>query len=193
MGLDSANDYIRNEVLNKEQDNEDLLRVTEMMKSIGLTPIISNIVGLPHETPEMFQDTIELNRRIHTDKVVFSPACGACPKIWVFTPWPGSDLYRMCESNGWIDGGLDGRKVYRETALKMPGFSPEEIERQFRNFRYNVYKDNFPIRANLFRIYDSRWFQAAFEHTPMGVIGQVRQTVLDVMGGISRLARDSNP
>ncbi len=184
LGLDSGNDYIRNDVLNKEQDNTALMAVCEYMKSIGLIPMISNIVGLPHETPQMFRDTVELNKRIHADQVVFSPTCGACPKIWVFTPWPGSDLYRMCEAAGWIEHGPGRRKVYRETTLRMPGFSPQQIEREFRTFRYQVYKDNFPVRARLFRVYDSRWFQALFERVPTVAIGRVRQTVLDVMHGV---------
>ncbi len=184
LGLDSGNDTIRNEVLRKEQSNEDLFRVVDMMERIGLIPMISNIVGLPHETPEMFRDTIEINKRIHANRVVFSPTCGACPKIWVFTPWPGSELYRMCEENGWIEEQRGQRKVYRETVLRMPGFSPEEIDREFRNFRYNVYKDNHPVRARLFRIYDSRWFQDAFERTPMAAIGHVRQSILDAMNSI---------
>jgi len=186
LGLDSANDHIRNEVLNKEQENEDLIRVTDYMKSVGLIPMISNIVGLPHETPDAFRDTVELNKRIHADQVVFSPTCGACPKIWVFTPWPGSDLHRMCEQEGWLEGADEDAKVYRETCLQMPGFSPEEIDREFRTFRYQVYRDNFPVRANLYRIYDSRWFQTLFERTPMAAIGRVRQTVLDVMNGVGR-------
>jgi anaerobic magnesium-protoporphyrin IX monomethyl ester cyclase len=181
LGLDSGNDYVRNEVLNKEQSNEDLFRVTDYMKAIGIRPMISNIVGLPHETPEMFRDTVEINKRIHQDMVVFSPTCGACPKIWVFTPWPGSDLYRLCEEQGWIKDQPGTKKVYRETVLEMPQFDRGEIEKQFRTFRYQVYKDNFPVQALFFLIYDSRPVQALFERIPLGVIGAVRDTVLRTM------------
>ncbi|MDP6018785.1 MAG: redox-regulated ATPase YchF, partial [Candidatus Latescibacteria bacterium] len=41
--------------------------------------------------------------RIHSDMVVFSPTCGACPKIWVFTPWPGSELHHLCQEQGWLE------------------------------------------------------------------------------------------
>lgn len=181
LGLDSGNDFIRNEVLNKEQSNEDLFRVTDYMKSIGIRPMISNIVGLPHETPEMFEDTLAINRRIHRDMVVFSPTCGACPKIWVFTPWPGSDLYGVCDAQGWIQAGPGTRKVYRESVLEMPGFSRREIERRFRTFRYQVYKENFPVQALLFLVYDSAAFQAFFERIPLGVIGGVREGILTAM------------
>ena len=181
LGLDSGNDFIRNEVLNKEQSNEDLFRVTDYMKSIGIRPMISNIVGLPHETPEMFEDTLAINRRIHQDMVVFSPTCGACPKIWVFTPWPGSDLYGLCDAQGWIQAAPGTRKVYRESVLEMPGFSRREIESRFRTFRYQVYKESFPIQAMLFLVYDSAPFQALFERIPLGLIGGVRDGILTAM------------
>ncbi len=185
IGLDSGNDFIRNEVLHKEQDNEDLFRVADRMKALGITPMLSNIVGLPHETPEMFADTIEINRRIHSDMVVFSPTCGACPKIWVFTPWPGSELHHLCQEQGWLEPEPGARKVYRESALRMPGFPPEEIDRQFRRFRYNVYRPNFPLHALLYLIYDSRAFQSLFERIPLGLIGAVRASVLRVIKGVT--------
>jgi len=181
LGLDSGNDFIRNQVLNKEQSNDDLFFVVDILKSAGIRPMISNIVGLPFETPEMFRDTVEINRKIHSDMVVFSPTCGACPKIWVFTPWPGSDLYRLCESEGWIREPPGTRKVYRESVLEMPGFPRSEIDRQFRTFRYQVYKDSFPLHALLFLVYDSRAFQEFFERIPLGFIGAVREATLTVM------------
>jgi len=181
IGLDSGSDFIRNEVLHKEQENENLLPICEKMKALGITPMISNIVGLPYETPEMFKDTIAVNKLIHRDMVVFSPTCGACPKIWVFTPWPGSELYNLCEREGWLEEKAGVRKVYRESTLRMPTFPAAEIDRQYRRFRYNVYKDSFPLHALLYLIYDSSTFQSVFERIPMGLIGGVRQSVLTVM------------
>jgi len=178
LGLDSGNDYIRNKVLNKEQLNEDLFRVTDRMREKGIVPMVSNIVGLPFETPEMFQDTVEINKRLHKDRVVFSPSCGACPKIWVFTPWPGSDLYKLCKREGWLKEEPTSARVYRDSILEMPGFPRKEIDRQFRSFRYHVYKDHHPFHALLFLVYDSRPVQAVFEKIPMGAMGAVRETFL---------------
>lgn len=186
IGLDSGNDFIRNEVLNKEQSNEDLLRVVDYMKSVGVVPMVSNIVGLPFETPERFLDTIELNRYIHRDMVVFSPTCGACPKIWVFTPWPGSELHRLCEENGWLQQDPGGSQVYRESVLDMPEFPPERINRQYRLFRYLVYRESHPFHALLFLLYDSKPFQDVFERIPPDVTGHIRKAVLSVVNSVER-------
>ena len=186
LGLDSGNDFIRNEVLNKEQTNEDLLRVVDYMKSVGVVPMVSNIVGLPYETPERFLDTIELNRYIHRDMVVFSPTCGACPKIWVFTPWPGSDLNRLCEKNGWKRQDPAGSQVYRESVLDMPEFPAQDIDRQYRLFRYLVYKESHPLHALLFLLYDSKAFQRVFERIPPEAMGLIRKTALSVLNSTER-------
>ncbi|NOZ02554.1 MAG: B12-binding domain-containing radical SAM protein [Deltaproteobacteria bacterium] len=180
IGLDSGNDYIRNEVLNKKQSNDELFRVTGLIRDAGMIPVISNIVGLPFETPEMFQETVEVNKRLHEDKVVFSAAFGATPKIWVFTPWPGTDLYNLSVEKGWLKTFKDPVKVYRESMLEMPQFPQREIERRFRTFRYHVYKDRFPMMAALFLVFDSKWFQAVYERIPMETMGKLRKNILNI-------------
>ncbi len=186
IGLDAGHDYIRNQVLNKEQSNEDLLRVCRYMKSIGIHPVISNIVGLPYETREMHQATIDMNREIYNDGPFFSPSFGATPKIWVFDPWPGTELYETCKREGWLQTDERRHKVYRQSCLNMPQFPPAEINRAFRRFRYEVFKDRFPVRAWLYRIYDTRLVEETMEHIPLEYIGQVREVVLKIMNRATR-------
>jgi len=178
IGLDSGNEYIRNDILNKEQSNDNLFRVTDLARKAGMIPVISNIVGLPFETPEMFDETVEINRKLHQDEVVFSAAFGATPKIWVFTPWPGSDLYQLSRDQGWLEESKGPVKVYRESMLDMPGFPRKDIDRRFRTFRYQVYKDRFPFMALLFLVFDSRWVQAIYERIPMEWLGTFRRSIL---------------
>jgi len=178
LGLDSGNEYIRNKILNKEQGSEELDTTVEQLERAGITPVISNIVGLPYETPEMFKDTIEANKRIYKKRIGFTSSFGIVPKIWVFTPWPKTDLHTLCEKEGWISEDPSRARVYRQSVLSMPQFSPKEINREFRLFRYKVYKDSFPIRALMIRMYDSRPVQAIFERLPVNAMGVVRQTLL---------------
>lgn len=178
LGLDSGNEYIRNDILNKEQGQEELFSTVDRLKKAGILPVISNIVGLPYETPEMFKDTLEANKRIYKDRVEFSSSFGVIPKIWVFTPWPKTDLHTMCEKKGWISEDPATAMVYRQSVLSMPQFSPREIDREFRLFRYRIYKDSFPIRALLIRLFDSRPVQAVFERVPVNAMGVVRETFL---------------
>lgn len=182
IGLDSGNDYIRNKILHKIQTNEQLLRVTKYMKSIGIYPIVSNIVGLPYETMEMHQDTIRINQQIYNDFVAFTSSQGAAPKIWVFDPWPGSKLFDLCRNEGWLEEKR--HKVYRESILNMPQFGKKDIHKCYHNFRYRVYKNNFPIRALLFRFYDMTFMQRFMEYFPKGGVGIFRRRVLFIMKNI---------
>ncbi len=181
IGLDSGNDFIRNEVLHKKQNNQELMKVCGYMKSIDLQPVISNIVGLPYETPQMHLDTLRINKQLYKDKVFFSPSFGATPKIWVFDPWPGTELYGICKKEGWMKSHERKHKVYRQSSLNMPQFSPKEIDRLYRRFRYDVYKDNFPFHAWLFRIYDTRLVEEIMELIPLDFIGTVREIILKTM------------
>jgi len=160
LGLESGNDFIRNDILNKGIEVDDMLRVTEKLNSVGIKAVISNIVGLPFETPERFQDTITVNRRIHHNQVVVSAAYGAAPKIWFYTPFPGSKLYEMCKDKGWLLHSSSAKPlVYGEPHLNMTDFTPREIIRQHRRFRYEVYRYSHPFFARLFYVYDSRLVQ----------------------------------
>lgn len=182
IGLDSGNDYIRNEVLNKYQSNEQLLRVTEYMKTIGIQPIISNIVGLPYETMEMHQDTVRINQQIYKDFVAFSPSYGAAPKIWVFDPWPGSRLFDLCKKEGWLEE--KEHKVYRQSCLNMPQFPKKDIHKCYRNFRCKVYKNNSFTRAYLFRLYDTAFMEEFMEHFPKRWVGTFRKFMLFLMKNV---------
>lgn len=180
LGLDSGNDYIRNDVLHKRQDNRKLLQVAGYLKSVDIHPIISNIVGLPYETEQMHQDTIAINKEIYRDRVVFSPGFGAVPKIWVFDPWPGTELSKLCYREGWVreEAANHRHKVYRESCLDMPQFPRRDVHRCFRRFRYEVYRENFPLHAWLFRLYDTRLVEEIMEHIPLRLVGRVRDIVL---------------
>ena len=181
IGLDSGNDFIRNEVLHKKQNNQDLMDICHYMKSVDLQPVISNIVGLPFETPKMHRDTVQINKELYKDKVFFSPSFGATPKIWVFDPWPGTELFRVCKEEGWMKSDQRIHKVYRQSSLNMPQFSPKQIDRLYRRFRYDVYKESFPFHAWLFRIYDTRLVEEIMELIPLDFIGAVRETILKIM------------
>ncbi len=171
IGLDSGAEEIRNGVLEKNQSNEDLLRTAGWLKAAGITPVISNIVGLPYETAEHFKQTIEINRQIYNDKVVFVPSFGAVPKIWVFSPWRGSELYHLCKKEGWLREYSNQGRVYRDANIDMPAFPAKDVIREFRHFRYNVYKDNFPFWAMLFLAFDSAPVQWMYERVPMEMSG----------------------
>ena len=189
IGLDSGNDYIRNDILCKHTTNESLIEASRYLNSIGIKACISNIVGLPYETRETFQDTIDVNKEIHKDQVVFTPAFGAAPKIWIFNPFPGTPLFKLATEKGWLKEMPHTLRIYRETYIDMPQFKPKEIDRAWRTFRYLVYKDNHLFWAWVFRAYDSRIGEFIMEALPSYWLGQVRQFFANISRWIKPRSR----
>lgn len=97
LGADSGNDFIREEILGKTVDNETLVEKCRYLHRIGIRTLITNMVGLPYETSEHFEDTIELNARIYGNRPTMSRTFGACPAIFVFDPFPGTPLWNECK------------------------------------------------------------------------------------------------
>jgi radical SAM superfamily enzyme YgiQ (UPF0313 family) len=185
LGLDSGNDHIRNEILNKQMTTERLIEVCDYLNTIGIKAVISNQVGLPFETPEQFQDTIEINRRIHRSQVVFSAVNGAAPKIWVFTPFPGTRLEKVCRDNGWLKQTPTDYLVYRQSIVEMPAFPRREIDRLYRRFRYLVYKDSAPLAALFMLLYDTRAVQTVMGWLPASFFSMWRHW-FSVVAGLVR-------
>ncbi|MFH1539100.1 MAG: radical SAM protein [bacterium] len=180
LGLDTGNDYIRNKVLLKGTKNETLVEVAEKLNRHGIKAVISNIIGLPYETPEKFKETIEINRQIHKNQVIISSAYGAAPKLWVFNPWPGTPVYDLCKDEGWLREIPRSHRVYRETYIEMPEFTPRQIYYYYSMFRYLVYKDSHPVFALLFRFYDHRITRFFSELVPGFIFCYIRHFFSEV-------------
>ncbi len=158
IGADSGNDYIREKVLNKNVDNEALEEVCDYMQQIGIRPCLTNMIGLPYETPEQVMDTVRLNARIYgKSNLNISAGNGPLPKVFVFSPFPGTPLWHVCEKEGWLGEIPRGFKTYQEAYLDMPQFPREEVYSWRRKFRYLVYKDTHPYFARFMRLIDSRF------------------------------------
>lgn len=155
VGIDSGNDYIRNKVLKKTAAKEKIIEVCDDLHSAGIKVMTTNMVGLPYETPVLFQDTIDLNKRIYRSNLSFSQASGIGPNIFVFGPFPGTEAYRICERENWLKPMPYGYRVYKRSFLDMPGFPKRKIQCLFRSFRYQVYKDTHLFEALLCLFWDS--------------------------------------
>ena len=147
IGIESGNPYIRDEVLNRKMSNEQIINAFCIARQAGLKTKSFNMVGVPHETPQRFQDTVKLNAEIKPDSVILS----------IFDPYPGTKLGVECRKKGWIDSKRMGEEFIprTDTILNLPGFPRDEILRCYRKFAYNVYRDRSLIKAIFYRIYYS--------------------------------------
>lgn len=147
IGIENGSEQFRHEILDRRQSNDQIAEAFAACRRADLKTKSFNIVGFPHETPAIFQETVNLNRRIQPDSVI----------IGVFEPYPGTKLAEVCLKEGFInadtaDACFVGR---RDTVLNMPQFSRKEILHCFRTFACQVYRQNAPFKALFYRIYYS--------------------------------------
>jgi radical SAM superfamily enzyme YgiQ (UPF0313 family) len=83
IGIESGSARIRRDVLGREMSDETIVRAFEVAHAAGLKTWSFNMVGLPSETPEDLQATIELNDRVKTEFI----------RVSIFTPYPGTPVY----------------------------------------------------------------------------------------------------
>ncbi|UCD55171.1 MAG: radical SAM protein, partial [Candidatus Omnitrophota bacterium] len=82
LGLESGNEDIRNNVLNRKHSNNLIIEKSKMIKDAGFPLFTFNIVGLPFESGKQMEDTFNLNLEI-------KPNHGVCT---FFYPYKGTVL-----------------------------------------------------------------------------------------------------
>lgn len=132
MGIESGNEFIRKQVMNRKMSNETIIKKFKMVKSYGIRVSAYNIIGLPYETRVNIFDTIKLNRKVKPDS--FS--------VTHLEPYKGTPIRKMCEEQG-----LDINYEVTQCSIGEPHFIPRDLTHQelkglFRTFSLYI---RFPI------------------------------------------------
>ncbi len=127
MGIESGNQRIRQQVMNRKMSNETIVARINLVKSYGMRTSTYNIIGLPSETRANIFETIELNRQANPDSFSVS----------ILEPYKGTPIRKMCE-----DAGLDPNYEIND-CNSAPHFIPEgmtaqELKGLFRTFQLYV-------------------------------------------------------
>jgi radical SAM superfamily enzyme YgiQ (UPF0313 family) len=135
IGLESGSYRVRKAIMRRNHTNEDLISTFREAHEAGLGTYAYNLVGLPGETPEDFQETIDLNRLCNPTRSYIS----------IFHPYPGTDLERTCLERGIkVRPFVDCAERYR-ARLGLPEFPNRLVEYYFRNFQALVKGRQEPV------------------------------------------------
>lgn len=141
-GIESADDTVLKDVEKSQFNSADVRQVMQWNKDAGINVIANFMFGLPEDTMESMQKTLELARDICPEWINFS----------VTMPYPGSKDY--------FDAFLDGRITedkwiqyaqysYECTPLGGKHLSPREVL-QFRDYAFNAFfEDNSAFFDNI--------------------------------------------
>ncbi|MGQ9586337.1 MAG: B12-binding domain-containing radical SAM protein [Anaerolineae bacterium] len=125
IGLESGNEGLRREILKRRMSNEEIRVAFRLLRKHALQTYTCNMLGVPGETAEMIQETIDLNRELAPDHFQFS----------VFHPYPMTELYDTSVQEGYYDPHQVLPTYYsRQSVLNLPTLSREELEQGYDKF-----------------------------------------------------------
>ncbi|MFN7914071.1 MAG: radical SAM protein [Vicinamibacterales bacterium] len=117
-GVETADQELLNEI-KKNIKIDEVIKGIELTKKHGIKVHLTFTFGLPSDTPETIERTIQLACRLPVDTVQFS----------ITTPYPGTEMYRMYKKNGWLlnenwEEYLGSHRAVARTA----NFTAEQLE-----------------------------------------------------------------
>lgn len=123
MGIESGNDYIREQVLNRKIKREKIIKTFSLCKKHSISVSAYNMVGLPFEDLKKVLDTIRLNAYIKPDSM----------QVSIFYPFPGTEIYGICRENNFLTN-KEVDNVFERTTLNQPTISAKQVMYAHHNF-----------------------------------------------------------
>ncbi len=124
FGLETANDRLRYEILNRHITKEQMLKASRILREYGIKYSTNNMLGLPTGGLETDLETLDLNIECRADYV----------NVFLYQPYPKTKLGEMAFREGLMEGTFDdlSGSVTEDTIIK---FSSETEKRQIENLQ----------------------------------------------------------
>ena len=124
IGIESGNERIRREILDRKYTNEHIIRAFKLTKEAGIRRSSFIIIGIPTETRENIFETIEITRKVKADSVGMS----------YLMPYPGTKIRDYCIQHGYLEENAPIIDKSDGSTLKLPTISSEELRGLFETF-----------------------------------------------------------
>lgn len=138
VGYESGNDETLTRI-KKGVTTAEMRRFTKACHQAGVVIHGTFILGLPVETPQSIEQTINFAK----DLDVFSL------QVSLAAPYPGTELYEMARQNGWFvkkdKADLVENDGFQQSALEYPGLSKDEIYEAVDRFYRTYYLRPKPV------------------------------------------------
>ena len=124
IGLESGNEDIRRKVMNRKMTNEQIIEVFRMCDELGIETYNFNLIGVPGDTVDTIEDTMNLNRIVKPNHA----------QVSIFNPYPGTKLSQECIDNGYWDSDEEHVSFFEGSPLNLPTITKDEIFDCFKRF-----------------------------------------------------------
>lgn len=118
IGIESGDEWLRRNILKRSMTNRQIITACKTAHEVGIKVYTFNMIGLPFETPSMIEKTIELNRLIAPNRVQTS----------IFYPYPNTELYRICQTGGFLIDKHKKSYFDEGTTLNLPTLTEKQIK-----------------------------------------------------------------
>jgi len=122
IGVESGNEEMLVKI-GKKETKEDFRRAIKIMKKAGLPSIASYIIGLPGDTHETIQETIDFAFELDADQ----------SKFMILAPFPGTRIYDLALQKGLVDPysfeQMEATNYYDSVAVNLSNVSDEDLLR----------------------------------------------------------------
>ena len=153
LGLESGYNFIRKEVLNRNQSEEQIIKAGNPCREKGIKLYIFTMVGIPHEDLRRVLNTVKLTAKLRPDIVQTS----------IYYPYAQTALYDECREKGYLTQRRLDSYFEADTVLNLPDFSKDEILFAYKNFKVFVsyyataQKLGWPLGSVLAKVIDFMW------------------------------------
>lgn len=122
LGIESGNEEMLKKI-RKNETKEEMRAAVKMLKAVGVPITTSYILGLPGDTHETIQQTLDFARELNTEQM----------KFMLLTPVPGTDVYRLAVERKLLDPKdfeqMENTTYYDRTAVNLSNVSTEDLLR----------------------------------------------------------------
>ena len=151
FGIESGNESLRNTVLKKDPNDDQIIRASELLHNVGITFRTYNIMGLPDETLDDALSTVELSIKIGADY----------PWRSIFSAFPGTALTDLAFKKGYLDEQFEYNSLSKSFFLgsNLELSNIRKIVNLQKFFQTAVlWPRTFPLVKRLIRIRPNRLF-----------------------------------
>ncbi len=121
-GVESGSESVRRDIMKRPVKNDRLIEIFERTKDTGIMVTANYMMGVPGETPEDLQATIDLHKQLNPLDFGY----------FVFYPFPGTPLFQTCRQQGLLpDNWQEMPARHDQSILDLPDLSQEDISAAF--------------------------------------------------------------
>jgi anaerobic magnesium-protoporphyrin IX monomethyl ester cyclase len=134
LGIESGNEQILRKIIRKPLRLEKVQEIVKKIRELGIWAHGFFILGMPGETKQTMEDTINFAVNLNLDSANF----------FIATPYPGTTLYDLCKEHGFIQDYDLRDLMVQSSMISTKEFTSDEVlelqKRAYQRFMLHTIK-----------------------------------------------------